>query len=34
MKAKIDAFKEERIGDKRKDFVSTIGPSDKMDTTE
>lgn len=40
MKAKIEAFKDERIGSKRKDFVETIKTEepkpgeDVMDTSE
>lgn len=34
MKAKIEAFKAEKMGGKKKDFVDTIGATDTMDTSE
>jgi hypothetical protein len=34
MKERIVAFKAERMGGKKRDFVDTIGVTDKMDTSE
>jgi hypothetical protein len=34
MKARIEAFKAEKMSGKRKDFVDTIGTTDTMDTSE
>jgi hypothetical protein len=34
MKAKIEAFKAEKMGGKKRDFVDTIGATDTMDTSE
>ena len=34
MKAKIEAFKAERMSGKKRDFVDTIGATDNMDTSE
>ena len=31
MKARIEAFKHEKIGDRKKEFVGTIPETDKMD---
>lgn len=33
MKAKIEAFKSEKIGARKKDFVDTTGDVDSMDTS-
>jgi len=34
MKMRIESFKAERLGAKRRDFVDTIGATDAMDMAE
>lgn len=34
IKEKIEAFKQERIGGRKKEFVETITSSDKMDLSQ
>lgn len=34
LKAKIEAFKQERLGDKRKEFVETIAGTEEMDMSQ
>ena len=34
MKARIEAFKAEKMSGKKKDFVDTIGTTNTMDTSE
>jgi hypothetical protein len=34
MKQRIEAFKAEKMSGKKRDFVDTIGATDKMDTSD
>jgi hypothetical protein len=34
MKAKIEAFKQEKIGSRKKEFIETIAGNDKMDLSQ
>ena len=34
MKAKIEAFKQEKIGGRKKEFVETIAETDKLDLSQ